>query len=265
MVIPWYQIAAATASSSVSGASTGWRNAPVVSAVAKDVETIQNGASQGLTGTSIATPIWAGYVALANASNQSAGLPYVGFVNPILYGLASTDVYPYFFNDVSSGPPNTTSCQGSGVCVQNSYPPTTGYDLVTGLGSPGGYLLGYLAGATAWTWNVVSTSGIPTAVTSIAGTPVGNTYAAWAIDSSDNIFKLSGSTWTLTNGAAVQVVVSPTTGYPWVVNSAGGVFYSSNGGSSWPQLTAGAPAGGMRWIGVGPNNSWGPTVWQSAT
>lgn len=79
-------------------------------------------------GTSAATPLWAGLIALAN---QMAGHP-LGFVNPALYtiGLASATHTDY--QDITHG--NNTYDQG-GVHIPG-YTAAPGWDPVTGWGSP---------------------------------------------------------------------------------------------------------------------------------
>jgi subtilase family serine protease len=72
-------------------------------------------------GTSLATPMWAGLVAIADQGRAAKGLkPLDGATGtlPALYSLPSTD-----FHDIASG-------------SNAQYSATTGYDLVTGLGSP---------------------------------------------------------------------------------------------------------------------------------
>ena len=82
----------------------------------------------GATGTSAATPLWAGLIALAD---QSAGHD-LGFVNPALYRIAGTALYGTAFHDVTTGnntvefPPQTFT----------GYQAAPGWDPVTGLGSP---------------------------------------------------------------------------------------------------------------------------------
>src|SRR5271167_505391 len=73
-------------------------------------------------GTSFATPMWAGYLALANQQAAANG-DTIGFINPILYPAALTSSYGTYFHDVTSG-----SC--------GTYSGLTGYDLCTGWGSP---------------------------------------------------------------------------------------------------------------------------------
>ncbi len=76
-------------------------------------------------GTSFATPLWAGYVALVNQQLASNGEPTIGFLNPILYAQNVTSAYNTNFHDITRG-------------VSGSYFAVPGYDLVTGWGSPNG-------------------------------------------------------------------------------------------------------------------------------
>ena len=80
----------------------------------------------GICGTSAASPQFAAMVALAD---QYGGQD-LGLINPTLYSLASGPDYGTYFFDVTTGN-NTQS--GSGV---PGYPATTGWDPVTGLGTP---------------------------------------------------------------------------------------------------------------------------------
>jgi subtilase family serine protease len=82
----------------------------------------------GYGGTSFASPIWAGYIALANQQAAANGKPAVGFLNPTLYALAGGSSYATIFHDETSGTSGKFSC-------------TTKFDLVTGLGSPFGTTL----------------------------------------------------------------------------------------------------------------------------
>src|SRR6204780_3052969 len=73
-------------------------------------------------GTSFATPMWAGYLALANQQAATNG-ETIGFIDPIIYPAALTSSYGTYFHDITSG-----SC--------GTYSGITGYDLCTGWGSP---------------------------------------------------------------------------------------------------------------------------------
>jgi subtilase family serine protease len=89
-------------------------------------------------GTSFATPMWAGYLALANEQLlKNGGTSTLGFINPTLYSVYAGSSYDTDFHDVTSG------CQTG----SDAYCATVGYDLVTGLGSPNGAnLINALAG-----------------------------------------------------------------------------------------------------------------------
>jgi subtilase family serine protease len=79
-------------------------------------------------GTSASAPLWAAFMAIAN---QMAGHP-LGFINPALYKLAASSVYTQDFHDITNG---DNSVDRDGVQVQG-YPAVTGWDPVTGLGTP---------------------------------------------------------------------------------------------------------------------------------
>ncbi len=130
--IPSYQSQAGVINSSNKG-STTLRNGPDVSAnanftfyVCADQTTCT---ANEYGGTSFAAPMWAGYVALVNQQRVANGKGLIGFINPDLYafGLSkySSGEYGTDFHDITSG-------------KSGSYSAVTGYDLVTGWGSPNG-------------------------------------------------------------------------------------------------------------------------------
>jgi len=84
-------------------------------------------------GTSFATPLWAAFVGLVNASPACAGVG-IGFVDPLLYELAGED-YGKYFNDVTTGNNDVGEVNGG------LYPAGPGYDMATGLGTPIGSAL----------------------------------------------------------------------------------------------------------------------------
>jgi subtilase family serine protease len=77
-------------------------------------------------GTSASAPVWAALMAIAN---QMAGHP-LGFINPGLYKLAASKTYQQDFRDIVRG--NNTNAAAK---VQG-YPAVSGWDAVTGLGTP---------------------------------------------------------------------------------------------------------------------------------
>jgi subtilase family serine protease len=109
------------------GGSRTLRNVPDVAASADtDMMVCADGTCVGgYGGTSFASPIWAGFIALANEQAIANGRPVVGFINPAIYALGMTANYGAGFHDIIKGKSGKFSC-------------TTSYDLVTGLGSPTG-------------------------------------------------------------------------------------------------------------------------------
>jgi subtilase family serine protease len=106
------------------------RGVPDVSAAADPntaLAVYSQGAWQPVGGTSASTPIWAGMMAIAD---QMAGRP-LGFINPALYKLASNpSTYAQDFRDVTVG--NNTNV----IAGVQGYAAGTGWDAVTGLGTP---------------------------------------------------------------------------------------------------------------------------------
>jgi len=125
-------------SMSANGGSTLMRNVPDVSMVASNaLAWADNGAygAQPYEGTSIASPLWAAFTALANEQAAANGRPPLGFLNPTLYEIGKGPDYHQLFHDITVGTnPNTTD-------PTVFFPAVPGYDLVTGWGSPVGQSL----------------------------------------------------------------------------------------------------------------------------
>jgi subtilase family serine protease len=139
--IPSWQVGVANSSNS---ASATIRNLPDVSAEADfDNYVCSDGScSGGWGGTSFAAPRWAGFLALINQQAVSNGSATLGFINPAIYGIGEGTQYDSDFHDVTVG--NNNNGRGK------SYNAVTGYDLVTGWGSPNGQnLIDALAGSSA--------------------------------------------------------------------------------------------------------------------
>src|ERR1017187_8356230 len=113
--------------------STTFRNVPDVALTADDVLVIADGGLEytGVGGTSCASPLWAGFIALANQLAANNGHAAVGFVNPALYAIATGPNYANCFHDITT---DNNEWSGS----PNLFRATSGYDLCTGLGTPNG-------------------------------------------------------------------------------------------------------------------------------
>ena len=137
---PSYQLAAGVLNAANQG-STTYRNDPDVSAEANfDNPIVSRGKlSTGWGGTSFAAPRWAGFLTLVNQQAVSKGHATVGFVNPALYNVGLGTSYATTFHDITSG------SNPSGGGKRASFNAVTGFDLVTGWGSPQAALVNALA------------------------------------------------------------------------------------------------------------------------
>jgi uncharacterized repeat protein (TIGR01451 family) len=121
--------------------STTFRNVPDIALTADNVFVVSSGGQENiLGGTSAATPLWAGFMALVNQQAAQSGQPSIGFLAPKVYALAATASYTNYFHDVMAG--NNYWDQSL-----TNFPAVPGYDLCTGLGTPNGQnLINGLAG-----------------------------------------------------------------------------------------------------------------------
>jgi subtilase family serine protease len=122
--------------------NTGLRSTPDVSFDADPntgFDLFYNGNSQAITvgGTSAGAPAWAALFAIADQGRALNGLDTLDSSSdtlPMLYSLYDTPLYDSAFNDITTG-------------GNSGYSATTGYDAVTGLGTPkANFLAQYLAG-----------------------------------------------------------------------------------------------------------------------
>lgn len=106
------------------------RLVPDISAVADPftgVRLVFDGAVTVGGGTSQAAPIWAGFATLMNEELASKGAPPLGEFNPTLYRMAKATKLPPGIRDIDYG--------GNAISISG----TSGYDMVTGLGTPNVY------------------------------------------------------------------------------------------------------------------------------
>ncbi|MGO8933915.1 MAG: protease pro-enzyme activation domain-containing protein [Terracidiphilus sp.] len=287
IAIPSWQTAAAAG---CANCSQSYRNGPDVSANANFTFYVcadQTACTANhFGGTSFAAPMWAGYMALINQQSVANGNKTLGFINPSLYSIGAGSSYTTDFHDITSG--------------SNGFSATTGYDLVTGWGSPNGSgLINALAGSssaatmaspspgstltsalTTFTWNAASGS-----VT--YGLNVGTTSGGADLV---NIGPLSGTSTTVTlptNGATIYVrlwtiyngttyvyndytytefsqsgsaITSPTPGSTLTSASTTFTWNAGSGSVTGYGLNVGTSPGGADLVNIGPLSGTSTTV-----
>jgi subtilase family serine protease len=207
--IPTWQLG--ISSFATNGGSTVARNVPDVALTAENVFVrYGNGQSTTVGGTSCASPLWAGFLALVNQSAVTNGKPVVGFINPAVYEIANESIYSSAFNDITAGSNTWTSSPNAFFAVSN-------YDLCTGVGTPKGTSLinalaspdplivvsnvGFKAvGTPAETFNIASQT--------FFLTNAGTASLSWSLISTSAWLTVSNSSGTLAAGGNNAVVVS---------------------------------------------------------
>ncbi|MGO9312470.1 MAG: protease pro-enzyme activation domain-containing protein, partial [Syntrophobacteraceae bacterium] len=262
IAIPTWQQTTGVITTANKGSKT-YRNIPDVAAEANYDNYIcysGNGGDEGSGqhcdsdwgGTSFAAPRWAGYMALVNQQSVTNTGSTVGFINPAIYTIGLGSSYGADFHDIISGSNGTYSAE-------------TGYDLVTGWGSPNGTgLINSLQQSGSLTvaispaaavsagakWNV---DGGTTWYASGAVVPnlgVGphtvafNSITGWTTPSSQTATITNGATTSLTGtyqSGSLTVAISPaaavSAGAKWNVDG-GTTWYAS--GAIVPNLSVGS-------------------------
>jgi subtilase family serine protease len=253
----WQQLSGVI--NSTNKGSTTLRNGPDVSAnanftfyVCADQTTCT---ANEFGGTSFATPMWAGYVALVNQQLASNGDPTIGFINPTIYAQNITSSYATDFHDITSGTSGTFSAE-------------VGYDLVTGWGSPNGVgLINALAGGSstspafaisaspASVSVLQANSGTSTITTTVSGgfssaialTATGQPTGVTATLSPTSIAAPGAGSSTLTLAVASTTVAGTYT--ITVTGTGGGITHTAT-----VALTVTAPTAGALTISVSPTS-----------
>lgn len=166
-------------------------------------------------GTSLATPQWAGLIAIANAIRAQASKSVLGATQTVLYGQigAVPGVYAAAFADITSGT--------NGTCATCSA--RIGYDSLTGLGSPNvSSLLSTLSGVVVSTPPVVSSASISGKI----GTPLSFNVTVTAANPVS--YSLSG--------APTGMAISSTGTVSWATPVAGTYAVTVNAQDSKTQL-----------------------------
>lgn len=189
----WQQIAGVVTSSN--HASTTLRNGPDVSANANFTFYVcadqKSCTANSYGGTSFAAPMWAGYIALVNQQLVSNKQATIGFLNPTIYQQNVGSGYSADFHDITSG-------------TSGSYSAVTGYDLVTGWGSPNSGLIAALTGSNS-AQPSFSLSASPSSLTVAAGNNGTSTISVTPSNGFSSTVTLSAS-----SVSGVTVSFSPT-------------------------------------------------------
>ena len=235
-------------------------------------------------GTSFASPIFAGMLAIINQKLNSSGQ---GVINSTLYTMAAdSTTYASAFHDITSGSNECTA--GSSYCSSASaseYSATTGYDEASGLGSVDFYNL-------LEAWGTSSSSTIPSKTTLSAATtsPVSGADDTITItvasDSSSSTTTPTGtlaivvdgttvtSSLALSNGSATYIFSSTSTGSHVITATySGDSTYASSSGTLTltvtgnkaftlvaTNLTVSAGSSGTSTITITPNNGYTGTI-----
>ncbi len=190
---------------SSNGGSTTHRNGPDVAMVGEQIYFVyNNGSSGGVGGTSVSSPLWAGFTALVNQNAANNGKPPVGLICPAIYGILKGSSYTTNFHDITSG--------------NNGEPAIKGYDLVTGIGSPTGQALitslsGGGSGGIAGTHLVVNKASGLALDDPGSSTANGTAIVQYSINSASNqkwtFTQNSDGSYTLINGASGKALDDP--------------------------------------------------------
>jgi subtilase family serine protease len=204
-------------------------------------------------GTSFAAPMWAGFLALVNQQALANGHSPLGFINPLIYQLASGPGYGSAFHDITSG--------------SNGDQAATRYDLATGLGSPNGVgLINALTGTAASPNYILSAS--PASVSVVQGSQGTATITVAIVGGFNSAVSLSaagqpsGVTVSFnpnpvaapgSGTSTMTMTVAPTTAtgvYPITVKSMGGGITQT----TTVTLTVAAVASGNFTLSASPGN-----------
>jgi kumamolisin len=181
---PWYQ-------SGTGVKDKGLRGVPDVGiTVGTPLATYSEGGWGGYYGTSDGAPQWAGLAAVADQIHGGD----IGLINPVLYSILRSSSYSTSFHDITTG-------------TGNGYKPTTGWDPVTGIGTPIANVAipeiasgGYMVTQTGLTATLSASTSAPAAKASVTFTA---TSSGGTGTISKYIFNFGDGNATTTNKATV--------------------------------------------------------------
>lgn len=223
--------------------STTLRNLPDVAMVAYNVWVQVTGLSGSYGGTSVATPLWAAFAALANQQATLNGQPQLGFVNPAIYDIGRSSNYTACFHDITTGNNTTASSP-------DKFHAVAGYDLCTGWGTPVGsnLIAALLAPPDALVitpqlgFTAIGPVGGPFDVTSESYwlTNAGNAPLDWTLANTSQWLSVSQAGGTLSPGGpgvAVTVALNSVAGNLLMGDFSGTISFTNlqdNAAQSWP-------------------------------
>ena len=180
-------------------------------------------------GTSFAAPMWAGFVALANQQLASGHQNPVGFLNPAIYAQNVTSAYGTDFHDISGG-------------TSGSHSAVTGFDLVTGWGSPTAALISALPGGSTTQTPSFTLSASPASIAVTQNSSTSTTISTSVSGGFNAPIKLTASGMP----SGVSVSFSPgTIGAPGAGSSTMNVSASRKSATGTYTLTVTATGGGI--------------------
>ena len=136
--IPSFQLSGGQSVAVQNHGSATMRNVPDVAAIANPLTGVAvysalNGGWLTIGGTSVSSPLWAGFYSMVNAATEGLGLGSAGFANPGLYSLYDNQAFLYpHFHDIADGN------NGYGASSRHGFTAGYGYDNTTGVGSLNG-------------------------------------------------------------------------------------------------------------------------------
>jgi subtilase family serine protease len=226
VAIPWYQT---NINMTTNLGSKTFRNVPDVALTADNIVVVTDGGQEEeVGGTSAASPLWAGFMALVNEQAIGNGLSPIGFLAPAAYAVAQSTNYAACFHDTITG--NNTWDQST-----NQFFAVPGYDLCTGVGTPAGTALIDLLTGTNAVPIFPPTPVIPAppqpwgSLTNLMGS---NPNGLWFLFYQDDV--LNGYSGTNYNGWMLNLTLAKPVGFPadnQLFINASNVFVTTN--SQW--------------------------------
>ncbi|HEX3792518.1 MAG TPA: protease pro-enzyme activation domain-containing protein [Pseudonocardiaceae bacterium] len=205
-------------------------------------------------GTSCAAPLWSGFTALYNQKAATAGKANLGFGNPAFYQLLGGSSYGTTFHDVKTG-------------SNQDFSATTGYDEVTGIGSPIAdalttSLLGTGTGTGGNTVTVTNPGAQTTAVNTAVSLTVNGTDSAGAALTYSATGLPTGLSINASSGVISGTATTAGT-FAATVSAADSTGASGSASFSWTVGSGSSTCSGQK-LG-NPGFESGNTVWSAST